>query len=97
MNKTVRVHWLRQDEGGRKVLFPGGMYYPLAVFPNEDRSKGSWSVVLDLTAPELVDGRYRSTGSCRYLVRDAPQHNFDHYDWFDIFEGPKKVARAVLI
>jgi len=96
MNKTVSVHWLRPDEGGRKVLFPGGKYYPVAVFPNEVRSMGAWSVVLDLTAPDLVDGRYVSTGSCRYLVQAAPEHNFDQYDRFDIFEGPKKVARAFL-
>lgn len=95
--KSVIVNWANAQAGGRKTPFPGGLYYPIAIFPNDDRKVNSWSVVLKLSSPKLEMGQYLSVGTCRYLSEDAPSQNFDNFKCFDIYEGPRKVASVAIL
>lgn len=91
--KNVKVKWFSPSEGGRKSSPPVGKYFSVARFPDDKIwQKNAWSVVLELSSPEDIDGYKISCGSLDFMVENAPKEKLEKYDSFEIYEGPHKVA-----
>ncbi|NBF11758.1 hypothetical protein [Pseudomonas sp. Fl4BN1] len=94
----VRVEWLPPSEGGRKKLLGKVRYYPVAKFPDDmDWPNNSWSVVLELDEPVQHTDKHMSTGTVRFLMKNAPEEKMYANNQFEIYEGPQKVADVFLL
>ncbi|MFJ7142082.1 MAG: hypothetical protein ACN6P5_04685 [Pseudomonas protegens] len=94
----VRVEWLLPSEGGRRKNLGRGKYYPVAKFPDDiDWPNNSWSVVLELDEPVQYSEKYMSTGTVRFLMKNAPEEKMHINSQFEIYEGPQKVADVFLL
>lgn len=96
--KTVKVKWFSPAEGGRKTAPPVGRYFSVARFSDDDVWQNSaWSVILELSPHEDVDGCKISDGSLDFMMDNAPEEKFEEHDSFEIYEGPHKVAVVYIL
>ncbi|MCG8711030.1 hypothetical protein JHU04_004373 [Brenneria sp. 4F2] len=96
--KNVKVKWFGENEGGRKSPPPVGRYFSVARFPDDKGWQNSaWSVVLELSSPEIIDGNKTSSGRLEFMMDNAPQEKFEKCDFFEIYEGPRKVGLVYIL
>ncbi|MEL7631806.1 hypothetical protein AAGW04_22795 [Pectobacterium aroidearum] len=96
--KTVKVKWFSANEGGRKSPPPVGRYFSVARFPDDKVwQNNAWSVVLELSPPEDIDGNKTSSGRLEFMMDNAPQEKLEKYDSFEIYEGPRKVGLVYVL
>ncbi|KMW73161.1 hypothetical protein TI10_08580 [Photorhabdus luminescens subsp. luminescens] len=98
----VRIEWLSKNEGGRKTPPPSaGRYFSVARFPEDiNWQNNAWSVVFEIESTVKSDGKdneYISGGCVSFLMDTAPKERMETNEYFDIYEGPKKVARVFLL
>ncbi|QNQ20248.1 hypothetical protein HF650_10990 [Kosakonia sp. SMBL-WEM22] len=97
----VKVEWISARDGGRKAPPPAGRYFAVSRFPEDKEwQNNAWSVVFELTAtlmPADKNDSFVSEGSVRFLVENAPHERMKKSSCFDIYEGPKKVAKVFLL
>ena len=97
MTHPVKIEWLSEQDGGRKQPPPAGSYFAVSRFAEDiDWQNNAWSVVFDIYSTEKENSGYISKGSVRFLIDNAPQARMEENKSFDIYEGPKKVARVSL-
>jgi hypothetical protein len=97
MKKVMQaeIRWVHASEGG-KTHFPikWDRYNPLVEFENDIKKEGTtWSS--DMTFLEVND-EY-SIVEFSYLVDEAPYENMHQGHKFKLFEGPKLVARGIIL
>ncbi|WP_369310286.1 hypothetical protein [Providencia rettgeri] len=93
---TATIEWLSAQEGGRQQPPAIGPYYAVARFSIKPAE--SWSVVFQLEFHlRNSDSRQISRGTVRFLVDHAPHEYLVNYHSFDIYEGPRLVARVFLL
>ena len=95
----VKVKWLLENEGGRKQLPPNRQYYATSRFLDENGiwDGKEWSVFFEFDEPIIIENRIVSFGFVDFLMDTAPKDKMIISDFFDIYEGPKKVANVFLI
>lgn len=97
----VIVEWISAQNGGRKNPPPAGRYFAVSRFPEDIHwQNNAWSVVFEFESTKKKDNQsneYISEGTVRFLVEDAPHERMEINKYFDIYEGPKKVAKVFLL
>lgn len=94
----VKIEWCSIEDGGRKEIPSKGRYFSVAKIPGDISSKyETWSVVFELESLHQESGKFISTGKFDFLMDTAPQEKMRKSNTFEIYEGPKKVAKVTLL
>lgn len=94
----AKIEWCSVEDGGRKVIPSKGRYFSVAKFSEDIHSKyETWSVVFELDSLCQESGKLISTGNVDFLMDTAPQEKMRKNNTFEIYEGPKKVAKVTLL
>lgn len=94
----VKIEWAPAEAGGRRSIPPGGRFFSVSRFP-EDNSwqDNAWSVVFELENPLKEDGKIISLGPVRFLMDNAPYERMDKHPSIEIYEGASKVGDVYFI
>ncbi|MBS9443672.1 MULTISPECIES: hypothetical protein [Photorhabdus] len=94
----IKVEWISEQNGGRKNPPPAGRYFAVSRFPEDiNWQNNAWSVVFEFKSTEKKDNEYVSEGTVRFLMENAPNERMETNEYFNIYEGPKKVAKVFLL
>lgn len=99
MNPKARaiIRWVPASRGGRAAPPPDATGYAAPVRFESDaaRSRGTWSLrILDarqLHGPEVLDAQVA------FAMADAPHDLLQEGERFELLEGPRVVAKAVVL
>lgn len=96
MAKPVAVA-LKWDEWKLPALPESGQYVSVAKFPEDAESwpHEAWSVVIELSQPELALRNAR--GTARFLMPGAPQTRLQSGRTFEMFEGVRRSATVTVL
>jgi hypothetical protein len=89
----ARIVWIPQEGGGRRHAPVGPRYSTVAVFGNEGRDKGNWSLVIDFLPASHEDGVY----AVSFLSDTAPRRLLRPGVRFTLVEGFMTVAKGVIV
>jgi hypothetical protein len=91
------IQWLSSTEGGRQQPPPGPTYTTVARFARQDDqwTNDTWSLVLDFMASP--DDRLCHQVKVRFLAEGGPSGWLEKGSQFELMEGPKVVARGLII
>jgi len=97
LERTARLTWLRQSEGGRPVPPPGPSYSTVAKFSAQktDWRDEAWSLVIRFLEPPDRHGSHRV--AVRFLADEAPSDFLAEGCRFQLMEGERVVARGVVL
>lgn len=97
MSKVFKayIHWLPESEGGRKSLPESDKYAPIISLSNDelDSRSENWSIFVKI---EKIISKYETIAELKYLSDSAP-NNLHSADRFCLYEGPKIVARGIIL
>jgi hypothetical protein len=94
--QRAMISWVSAADGGRKQPPAGPTYSTVCHFEEDENwHEVSWSLVLDFEKrfkdPRLLLARVR------FLSDDAPHRLLHNGSRFELFEGPKRVAKGIII
>jgi len=93
----VKVDWLHPSQGGRQALPEENHFIAVGKFPHQsyqDWLKNAWSIKLDWLDKDNPGSWY---GLAHFLSADGPTEWLMPGGYFDICEGPKKVALVSVV
>ena len=93
----VKVDWLHPSQGGRQVLPDGKHFVAVGKFPHQsyqDWLKSAWSLQLNWLDKDNPGSWY---GLAHFVSPEGPTGWLTPGGYFDIFEGPKKVALVSVV
>jgi hypothetical protein len=88
--KTARIVWKSQSEGGRQTPPSGPQYVTVARFDTDHGDVDSWSLVVDQLSRSSDAMEWIAT--VRFLVPEAPSELLRDGATFGLMEGKKRVA-----
>ena len=90
------ISWIATDEGGRQKPPTGPRYATVARFEDDPKwPHEAWSVIVQFRK-SFRDGRYVH-GSVEFLADAAPRHLLKEGSRFELLEGPRRVAKGVIL
>jgi hypothetical protein len=94
---VARIQWLRSGEGGRKQPPSGPTYTTVARFEQQGDQwiNDAWSLVLDFMG--VPDEHFCHLAKVRFLAEGGPSAWLQEGSRFELMEGPKVVARGLII
>lgn len=88
------IHWLSEEEGGRKHLPTSPLYTTVARFPQQkDWPQNAWSIITEFSEPPCRDG----LAQVSFLADGAPRDWLISGATFELLEGHKVVARVQVL
>jgi hypothetical protein len=92
----AQICWVPEKEGGREVPFTGHRYVTVARFDGDNTwPNEAWSLVVEFTEP-ATNSRC-ATADIGFLVPEAPTHLLVVGKRFELYEGPRCVARGEIV
>jgi hypothetical protein len=91
----ANVKWLTRSEGGRTNPPVPPTYCGIVQFEGEDISEEAWD--LCLTFYEPVDQSMITLAEVKYRVDSAPSERLVPGARFQLLEGPRVVARGIIL
>ena len=90
---VARIHWLSEQEGGRRTAVSSQRYMGPAEIDGPGTSAGLWTLVVERasTEPEADE-----TVEVHFLMDDAPHDRLRAGAGFRLMEGARTVARGVV-
>jgi hypothetical protein len=83
---TATIDWISREEGGRVVIpLKGTRYCPIIKF--DASNEKLWSI--DFICPDFCETNIIQFS---FLVGNAPENRITINNYYDLFEGDKKVA-----
>lgn len=93
----VKVDWLHPSQGGRQILPDGDHFIAVGKFPHQSQEQWlaeAWSLKLNWLDKDNSGSWY---GLAAFLSPEGPSEWLTPGGYFDICEGPRKVALVSVV
>ncbi len=93
---TAMISWVSADNGGPPAAARRPVLFDRCAFGRGRKgAQKSWTLVVDFE--KHFKGSRLTLAKVRFLVKDAPHHLLHGGSRFELFEGPRRVAKGIVL